>query len=102
VTYVANGDKKFSKEVIEVFGGGLSARLEDFRTLNIRRGMNGVRRTARLRQDKGHKAEWQALVAYLTGKGPHPMPFDEVVTSTAATLGALRSLRTGESVTVEG
>jgi predicted dehydrogenase/threonine dehydrogenase-like Zn-dependent dehydrogenase len=101
VTYVANGDKKFSKEVIEVFGGGLSARLEDFRVLNVKRGVGGLKRTARLRQDKGHKAEWQALAAYLTGKGPHPMPFDEVVTSTAATLSALRSLRNGETVAVE-
>lgn len=100
VTYVANGDKKFSKEVVEVFGGGLSARLEDFRTLNVKRGVGGVRRTARLRQDKGHVAEWQALVAYLTGKGPHPMPFEDVVTSTAATLSALRSLRAGEGVDV--
>jgi len=100
VTYVANGDKAFGKECLEVFGGGLSARLEDYRTLIIYHGGHRVKRVARLRQDKGHQAELQALVAYLTGGGPQPISFDDIVRSTRATLAAQRSLLSGEPVTL--
>lgn len=102
LTYVANGDKGFSKECLEVFGGGLSARLEDYRTLFICRGGRRVKRAARLRQDKGHRAEWETLVAYLMGQGPEPMSFAGVVRSTEATLAAQQSLDRGEPVNLVG
>lgn len=100
VTYVANGDKGFGKECLEVFGGGLSARLEDYRTLRIRQSGTNVNRAARLRQDKGHRAEWQALVDHLTGGGPVPIPFEEIIRSTTATLAAHQSLLRSEPVTM--
>jgi predicted dehydrogenase len=100
VTYVANGDKGFGKEYLEVFGGGLSARLEDYRTLFIRHGNKSTKRVARLRQDKGHRAEWQSLIAHLTGRGPVPMSFEEIVLSTKATLAAYDSLQRSEPVTL--
>jgi predicted dehydrogenase/threonine dehydrogenase-like Zn-dependent dehydrogenase len=92
VTYVANGDKSFGKECLEVFGGGLAARLDDYRTLLIHHGQTRVKRVARLRQDKGHRAEWQALVNYLTGKGSVPMSIEDIVQSTRIILAAQRSL----------
>ena len=98
MTYVANGDKRSGKESLEVFGGGLSARLEDYRTLLIHQGNRNIKRTARLRQNKGHRAEWQSLMAYLASKGPAPMSFKEIVTSTEATLAAQRSLQSSEPV----
>ena len=102
VTYVANGDKGFGKEFLEVFGGGLSASLDDYRALLIRHGAKSVRQTARLRQDKGHKAEWQAFAAQITEGGAAPIPFDEIVHSTKLTLAARRSLQSGEPVIIEG
>jgi predicted dehydrogenase/threonine dehydrogenase-like Zn-dependent dehydrogenase len=102
VTYVANGDKGFGKEFLEVFGGGLSARLDDYRTLLIRDGAKTVQQTARLRQDKGHKAEWRAFAAHITGKAAAtPISFDEIVHSTQLTLAARRSLQTGEPVIIK-
>jgi predicted dehydrogenase/threonine dehydrogenase-like Zn-dependent dehydrogenase len=101
ITYVANGDKGFGKESIEVFGGGLSARLDDYRTLFIRNGGKSFRQTARLRQDKGHKAEWEAFAAHLTKGGAAPIAFDEIVHSMRLTLAARRSLQTGEPVVIE-
>jgi predicted dehydrogenase/threonine dehydrogenase-like Zn-dependent dehydrogenase len=100
VTYVANGDKRSGKESLEVFGGGLSARLEDYRTLLIHQGNRSIKRTARLRQNKGHRAEWQSLMAYLASKGPAPMSFKEIVISTEATLAAQCSLQSSEPVTL--
>ena len=35
ISYLANGDRAFSKERIEVFGGGSAAVLEDFRRLEL-------------------------------------------------------------------
>lgn len=102
VTYVANGDKGFGKEYFEVFGGGLSASLDDYRALFIRHGGKSFRQTARLRQDKGHKAEWQAFAAHITSGGSAPIAFDEIVHSTMITFAARRSLQTGEPVIIEG
>jgi predicted dehydrogenase len=98
LTYVANGDKAFGKELIEVFGGGVAARIDNFRTMLIRGSRKKIRRAARLRQDKGHRREWQAFVAHLTGKGPTPIPFSEIVRTTEATLAAQQSLLTGQPV----
>jgi predicted dehydrogenase len=95
VTYVANGDKGFGKEFIEVFGGGLSARLEDFRTLSIYHGKDRIKKVERLRQDKGHRGEWQAIADYMQGKGEIPISFPQVVHSTEVTLAAQNSLREG-------
>jgi predicted dehydrogenase len=102
VTYAANGDRGLGKELLEVFGGGLSARLEDFRSMRIRHGSTRVSKTARLRQDKGHRAEWRAFASYLTGGGPPPMSLADLVCSTSATLAAQTSVQTGESVKLGG
>jgi predicted dehydrogenase len=98
ILYAAGGDKGFGKEVLEVFGGGLAARLDDFRSLDLRHGRKRVRRWARLRQDKGHAAEWLAFTAFLTGKGPEPMTFAEAVHATEVTLAAHLSLAANEPV----
>jgi predicted dehydrogenase len=98
ITYLANGDKAFGKELLEVFGGGLSARLDNFRNLTIRRGSTKIVRKAWLRQDKGYKAEWEAFLKHLTGKAPAPISWTEIIRSTEATFAAWRSLTTGAPV----
>jgi len=86
IHYAANGDKSFSKERIEVFGGGAVAVLEDFRRLELVR--FGKKRVIenRLTQDKGHRGEWAAFAEAIVGKRPEPIPFEEIVGSTLATL----------------
>jgi predicted dehydrogenase len=98
VTYVANGDKTFPKERVEVFCGGRVAVLDNFRSLElVREGRREVHRS-RLRQDKGHRQAWQAFTqAILTGGAP-PIPYSHMVGVTRATFGALESLRTGETI----
>lgn len=100
LTYVANGDKSYGKEFVEVFGGGVSARMDDYRHLVIREGNKGVTRVARLRQDKGHRAEWEQFVTHLTGEGQVPIPFEEILMSTRAVLAAQRSLELGQPVDI--
>lgn len=100
VLYSAGGSRSFSKEAIEVFGGGISARLDDFRLLEVRRGSKRTEMRSRLRQDKGHGREWDAIAAHLTDGAPAPIEFSDLVHSTRATLGAWESLTTGETVTL--
>jgi predicted dehydrogenase/threonine dehydrogenase-like Zn-dependent dehydrogenase len=100
VLYVANGAKSFGKEAIEVFGGGISARLDDYRSLQIQHGTRSERMTSRLRQDKGHRGEWQAIARHLTAGGPPPIPFENLVHSTRVTIAAWESLRNGGTVEV--
>lgn len=90
--YAANGDKSFGKEYVEVFGGGLSASLDDYRALRIRHNGKTIERTARLRPDKGHGAEWQAFVSHLTRGERSPILFNEIVMSTRVMLAAQQSL----------
>ncbi|MCA9951991.1 MAG: bi-domain-containing oxidoreductase [Anaerolineales bacterium] len=101
LTYAANGDKGFSKEMLELFGGGLAARMDNYRTLHIQQGKKRVKRTARLRQDKGHQAEWAVWRDYLCGKIQHPMPFESIITTTKAAFAAQYSLQTAVARQIE-
>ena len=101
IGYLANGDKSFSKERVEVFGGGAVAVLEDFRRLELVR--HGKKQTmrARWRQDKGHRGECEALAnAIRTGQAV-PIPFDQIVGATLATLRIQDSLALGRSISAD-
>jgi predicted dehydrogenase/threonine dehydrogenase-like Zn-dependent dehydrogenase len=100
ISYLANGDRSYSKERVEVFGGGAVAVLEDFRRLDLVR--HGRKQTfrSRFRQDKGHRAEMEAFTAAVSGRGETPIPFDEIVSTTLATLRAAESRSSGQSVEV--
>jgi predicted dehydrogenase/threonine dehydrogenase-like Zn-dependent dehydrogenase len=101
ISYLANGDRSFSKERIEIFGGGSTAVLEDFRRLELVRGGRKQTMRSRWRQDKGHVTEWAAFVSALQSNAPAPIPFDEIVASTFATLCVQKSLQTGTAVVVD-
>jgi predicted dehydrogenase/threonine dehydrogenase-like Zn-dependent dehydrogenase len=101
ISYLANGDRAYSKERLEVFGGGAVAVLEDFRRLELVR--HGRKQTfrSRFRQDKGHRAELEAFVAAVRGRGEAPIPFDEIVSTTLTTVRAAESRSSGQPVEVD-
>jgi len=101
ISYLANGDRAYSKERLEIFGGGAVAVLEDFRRLELVR--HGRRQTfrSRFRQDKGHRAELEAFAAAVCGRGAPPIPFDEIVSTTLATLRAAESRSSGQPFEVD-
>ena len=100
ISYLANGDRAYSKERVEVFGGGAVAVLEDFRRLELVR--HGRKQTfhSRFRQDKGHRAELEAFAAAVRSHGEVPIPFAEIVSATLATLRATESRSSGRPVEV--
>jgi predicted dehydrogenase/threonine dehydrogenase-like Zn-dependent dehydrogenase len=100
ISYLANGDKSFSKERIEVFGGGSVAILEDFRRLElVRAGKKSVFRSF-LRQNKGHRAEWEAFINAIRNGGESPIDFHEIVTTMLATFALEESRHSGQPVAV--
>jgi predicted dehydrogenase/threonine dehydrogenase-like Zn-dependent dehydrogenase len=101
ISYLANGDRSYSKERVEVFGGGAVAVLEDFRRLELVRHGRKQAFHSRLRQDKGHLAEMEAFAAAVRGRRELPIPFDEIVSTTLATLRAVESRSSGQSVEVD-
>jgi predicted dehydrogenase len=101
INYLANGDKAFPKERIEVFTGGRVATLDDFRTLEmVHQGKRQLIRTP-LRQDKGHRAEWQAFSAAIIAGGPAPIPYEHLFGVTEITFSVIDALRTRKSIAVE-
>lgn len=101
ISYLANGDRSYSKERIEVFGGGRAAVLEDFRRLELVR--NGRKETvhSRWRQDKGHQAEWAAFAQAVAQRTEAPIDFNDLVCSTLATLRVDEAVGTSKRFTID-
>lgn len=96
IHYVCSGDRVFGKERVEVFGNGAVAVLDDFRRLElVRHGRKQVHR-AWLRQDKGHRAEWQEFAASVRNGSPAPISFKDICATTLATVRIAESVRSGQ------
>jgi predicted dehydrogenase/threonine dehydrogenase-like Zn-dependent dehydrogenase len=99
IAYLAEGDRALPKERIEIFGGGKSFVIDDFRSAGA--WQNGRETTIKLRgQDKGQKDEVRAVCAVVREGGPAPIALDDLATTTRATFRVLESLRTGLPVEV--
>jgi predicted dehydrogenase/threonine dehydrogenase-like Zn-dependent dehydrogenase len=100
IGYLSTGDRTFSKERLEVFGGGAVAALEDFRHLELSRHGHKETVRSRWRQDKGHRAEWTAFVESIRAGKP-AVAFDDLICSSLATLRLKESLSTGKRTTID-
>jgi predicted dehydrogenase len=94
--YLANGDRSIPKEFVEVFCQGAIARLHDFRTLELAR--DGKIQKFKSVQDKGHRRELQLTIEAIRSGKPSPIPFEELVEVTEATLLVQHALATGEAL----
>jgi predicted dehydrogenase/threonine dehydrogenase-like Zn-dependent dehydrogenase len=101
ISYLASGDRSFSKERLEVFGGGAVAALEDFRRLELSRHSRKQTIRSRWRQDKGHRPEWAAFATCVQQRRDSAIPFEEIVCSTLATLRIHESVATGKRLAVD-
>jgi len=101
ISYIAEGDKIYCKERVEVFGAGRVAVLDDFRSLELV--TNGRRTTTKstLRQDKGHRREWQAFAQAIRDGGKSPISLRELVAGMLATFAINESLRHGTPVPID-
>jgi predicted dehydrogenase/NADPH:quinone reductase-like Zn-dependent oxidoreductase len=100
LNYLANGDKTFPKERIEIFTEGRVAVLDDFRRLElIDNGRREVFRS-RFRQDKGHLGEWKAFSSSILTNGDPPIPYRHLFGVTMTTFAAVKALRSGERIQI--
>jgi len=98
VDYLANGDKSFAKERLEVFCAGRIAILDDFRSLEMI--ADGKRRNISRAQDKGWVNEWKAFAQAIRAGGEPPIPYEQLIGVTKAMLAAIDSLRSGMQVSI--
>jgi len=95
IAYLANGDKSYSKEYIEVFCGGKIGILDDFSSLSIIQGGHRQQQKSHFGQDKGHRAAWQAFLDSIKNGSPAPIPYQDVLATAYASIAAIRSLNLG-------
>ena len=98
ITYLANGNKNYAKERLEVFSSGRIAILNDFRSLELITETQKRTMRSRLRQDKGHAAAWKTFLAAVKAGGPPPIPYDQLFSTSRASLAAVEALRSGSRV----
>lgn len=89
--YWASGHKALPKEQLEIFGGGFSARMDDFRQAVFAAGP-GARSWSSKIQDKGHAEELRRFALAARGEAPPPIPHAQLLASSRVTLLAARSL----------
>lgn len=99
IGYYANGSKTLSKERIEVFQGGLSAVVDDFKRIDIY-ASNGKVRTRKGVQNKGQATMLDAFIRNLK-EGRDTIPAAEIFQNTLATFAVLDSLREGKVVSLD-
>ncbi len=98
VDYLANGDKSFPKERLEVFCAGTIAVLDDFRVLQMIK--DGRKKEEKSGQDKGWVNEWKAFSRSIRDGGAPPIPYEQLIGVTRATFAAVESIRTGRIVSI--
>jgi predicted dehydrogenase/threonine dehydrogenase-like Zn-dependent dehydrogenase len=96
VDYLANGDKSFPKERVEVFCGGQIAALDDFVSLQTVK--DGKKNEIKSAQNKGWVEEWKAFAKSIREVGEPPIPYEQLIGVTKSTFAAVESLRKQETI----
>ncbi len=100
IAYLANGDRGVAKERIEVYAGGRTAILDDFRRLDLWH--DGRCRTVkRMAQEKGFDEEIAAFLDAVGQRRPMPITWESLLLTTLTTLRIEESIRTGVPVRIE-
>jgi predicted dehydrogenase/threonine dehydrogenase-like Zn-dependent dehydrogenase len=99
INYLSEGDASLAKERVEIFGGGQTFIIDDFRAGVLQRG--GREERIKLpRQDKGQLGMLRAVCAMVTGGRPAPVPVEELAATTRATFRIRDSLRAARPLEV--
>ena len=95
IAYMAEGDRSVPKERVEIYGGGKTFILDDFRRSSMFfAGKETVKKL--MSQDKGQTGEVRAVCSMVLNGGESPIALADLEATTRATFRILDSLRTGE------
>lgn len=100
ISYLANGDKAYAKERVEVFGGGRIGILNDFRSLDTWKDGDHKQERSALRQDKGHAGAWNSFLAAAHSGIKAPIGYDEIFGGMLACFCAIESIRQQDLIQV--
>ena len=98
ISYLANGNRSYKKEYVEVFCGGKIGVLDDFQSLELVDEQQKKVIRSRLRQDKGHQSAWSAFSNAIMNGTDEPIPYNSILNVSYATLASRKSLEIGEPV----
>ena len=100
ITYTADGSKAMSKEHIEVFGGGRSAQIKDFKEILLFDGDKKVKDKKLGSQDKGQKS---MIDSWLKGiqNGEPCIDYNSLMQTSLATILSIESLSIGMPLDVD-
>jgi predicted dehydrogenase/threonine dehydrogenase-like Zn-dependent dehydrogenase len=94
ISYVTGGNTRFPKETFDAAAGGRSARLDNFRKATIWAGRR--QSTSRAHgQDKGQRTELARFVEASLTAAAMPIPLEELLAVTSATIAVRESLSSG-------
>jgi polar amino acid transport system substrate-binding protein len=97
ISFFANGNTDLDKERIEVFSGGKSYIITDFKRLDI---YGSEQKTLKSKINKGRKSEINAFIDAIKNKKTTPINFEDVYYSTKSTFNAIDSIKTNEKVEI--
>lgn len=100
IIYTADGSKAMQKEMVEVFGGGKSAVINDFKEAVLYSGDTHKETKKLMAQDKGQKAMLQAWVDGMKSGTPC-VDYNCLMSNSLATILAVESLASGTSMNVD-
>ena len=98
VDYLANGDKSFPKERVEVFCGGQIAVLNDFVSLQTVK--DGKKKEVKGAQNKGWVDEWKVFAKCIREGSEPPIPYEQLIGVTRSTFAVVKSLRKKEAIEI--
>ncbi|MCG8403889.1 MAG: bi-domain-containing oxidoreductase [Phycisphaerales bacterium] len=101
IHYLANGDKGFPKERLDVFCEQRILQLDNFKRLQGY-GYRGFRSFKTSRVDKGQNSETSAFVERVAKGGPLLVSIEGLVNTTLASFAAVESARSGQRVCLNG
>lgn len=93
ISYFSNGDKLLPKESLEVYAGGNTAILDDFKSLTLYLSGRKKKKTLAV-QDKGQKEEIRRFIESVQKKREEIIPFSEIYTSSLITFKILEAIKT--------
>lgn len=99
IAYLASGSKSMEKEYLEVFSAGKSARMIDFKEVEL---FDSTKKTKKKYSgDKGHAEEMRYTAESLKLGKPFIIPVEELFLTSLTTFKALESIKEGTKKSIE-
>lgn len=96
ISYISKGSNLLFKEYIEIFGGGISVAIKDFKECTIY--SSNLVKLKLINQDKGQNNEIKEFIASLLEKGKSPISFEEIYKTTLLTFKVIESIKRNKVV----